>query len=241
MLAAQPLILPAQIGALADVERKPHGIERAPPQLAVGQRAAKHCQTVGFLAAILRALIGDIGGGRGAVEQERALAIVARLDLQHRAGQPQPVRGVVRRGGDELAEHHHAVAEIRLAEGGIGVAAQLRRRFGHLTGVAFDLCLKLDCRFVELLALKGLVGGKGRQHGKGEQRSGKAGADARKHGGTSRRPGHSVRWRSLLVQRAMVSRTWLSSDNAIVEDVSAGYVPNCKQVQLAIGHPSSDT
>ena len=128
VLAAQAFILAAQIGGLADLEREPHRIERAAPLLAVGERAAEHAETVGLLAAVLRALIGDVSRGRGAIEQQRALAVVARPDLQHGAGKAEPVRAVVRRGGDELAEHDHAGAEILLLEGGVGVAAQLRRR-----------------------------------------------------------------------------------------------------------------
>ena len=133
------------------------------------------------LVAVARALIGDVGGGRGAIEQQRALAVVARPDLQHGAREAQPVRGVVRRHGDELAEHRHAGAEIVLLEGGIGVAPQGGGRLGHRAGVALDLRFELDRRVVEIAALERLVGGRcgntGRNQGKGDECGGKAGAD----------------------------------------------------------------
>ena len=178
VLGAQALILAAQVGGLAQIERKPHG-DRAP---------ARHClrsasvwpSTARLSASRLRsvgALVGDIGGGRGAIEQQRALAVVARADLQHGARQPQPVRRVVRRHGDELAEHHHAGAEIAFLEGGVGVVPQGRGRLGHRAGVALDLRLELDRRVVEIAALEGLVGGERGNDGKGNERGGKAGAD----------------------------------------------------------------
>ena len=76
------------------------------PLLAVGERLAEHRQAVGFEIAVRwRALIGDIGRGRGAIEQQRFFAVVARADLQHGARQAQPVRCIGGCDGDELAEH----------------------------------------------------------------------------------------------------------------------------------------
>ena len=107
--------------------------------LAVGKGLTEQRQAVGFGVAPVRALIGDVGGGRAAIEQQRALAIVARPDLQHGAREAQPVRGIGGRHGDELAEHGHAGAEIVLLEGGIGVAPQ---GGGHLVTVpaSFLIC-----------------------------------------------------------------------------------------------------
>ena len=67
----------------------------------------------------------------------------------------------------------HAGAEVVLLEGGVGVAAQRRRRLGHRPGVALDLRLELDRRLVEIAALEGLVGGQGGDDGKGKERGGK--------------------------------------------------------------------
>ncbi len=52
---------------------------------AVGERLAEQRQAVGFKVAVGRALVGDIGRGGGAIEQQGALAIVAREDLQYGA------------------------------------------------------------------------------------------------------------------------------------------------------------
>ena len=174
---------PRRLGDLAELEREPHA-HRAPARhiLAVGERAAEEREAVGFLAAVLRALIGDVGGGRGAIEQQRALAVVARPDLQHWAGKPQPVRAVVRarwrRSGRAPACRCGSPSSGRRHRRRGAIApAGLR----HRAGIALDLRLELDRRLVELLALECLVGGKRRESRKGEERGGKAGADARKH------------------------------------------------------------
>ena len=90
------------------------------------------------------ALVGDIGGGRGALEQERPLVVIGGADLQDGARQPQPGGAVGRRGGDDLAEHLHAGAEIVLRKGGVGVAPDLRHRLGRGARVGLDLGLELD-------------------------------------------------------------------------------------------------
>ena len=72
--------------------------------------------------AIARALVGKVGGGRRAFEQGRALAVVARPDLQDGLGKTQPICAVVRRNRDDLAEELHAGAEIVALKGGIGFA-----------------------------------------------------------------------------------------------------------------------
>ena len=121
VIGTQPLVLAAQIGALAQFEREPHGVERRTPSFAVGERLAEQRQAVGFKVAVGRALVGDIGRGGGAIEQQRALAIVAREDLQHGARQAQPVRRVGGRYGDNLTEHRHAGTEISFLKGHVGI------------------------------------------------------------------------------------------------------------------------
>ena len=120
--------------------------------------AAEHRQAVGFLVARGSAVVGDIGRGRGAIEQQRLFAVVARADLQHRARQTQPICRVGRRHGDKLAKHRHAAAEIVSLEGGIGLAPQGGGRLGDRAGIAFDLRFELDRRVVEIAAPEGLVG-----------------------------------------------------------------------------------
>ena len=127
VLVAQLLILAADIGDLAQVERQPQAIQRRPPQLALGHRAAEHGQRVGLLAGIAGALIGDIGRGRGALQQEGLFAGVRRPDLENGAGQPQPVAAVLGRDGGDLPEDLQAGAEIAALEGGVGVGLQGRR------------------------------------------------------------------------------------------------------------------
>ena len=78
VLVAQLLVLAAHIGDLAHVERQPQRIQRRTPQLAVGHRAAEHGQRVRLFAGIAGALIGDVGGGRGALQQEGLFAGVVR-------------------------------------------------------------------------------------------------------------------------------------------------------------------
>ena len=117
VLVAQPLVLAAHIGGLANVERKPQRIERRPPQLPLAHDVAEERQAVGFLIAVGGTLIGDVGRGRGALEQRRALLIVDRADLHDGARHAQPSGGVVGLCGDDLAEQRHAGAEIVLGKG----------------------------------------------------------------------------------------------------------------------------
>ena len=161
MILAHALVLLAHLGDLAQFERGAQRIERRPPDRAVGKAAAHDQEAFGFLARIARALIGDVGGGGGALEQQSALAVVARTDLQHRLGQPQPVRAVV--GGDrhDLSEDLHAAAEIVALEGGVRLAPQRRGGLRHRARFGLDLRFELDRRVGEIVALEGLVGGNG--------------------------------------------------------------------------------
>ena len=69
VLVAQPLVLAAHIGGLANVERKPQRVERRPPQLPLAHDVAEKREAVGLLVAVGGALISDVGRGRGALEQ----------------------------------------------------------------------------------------------------------------------------------------------------------------------------
>ena len=95
MLGPQLFILSPKIGHLAQVERRAHRIERTTPLLPVRKRSPEHGQTVRFQIAIAGAFICDVSGGRGAIEQQFLLPVVARLDLQNSACQPQPARCIV--------------------------------------------------------------------------------------------------------------------------------------------------
>ena len=159
VIAAHPFVLLADVRHLAQFERDAQRIERRTPDRAIGIGARDHHQALGFLAGIGRALIGDIGGGRRALEQERALAVVAGADLQDGLGQPQPIGAVVGRHRDDLPENLHAGAEVVALEGGIGLATQRRGRFRDLAGIGLDLRLQLDGGVGEIVALKLLVGG----------------------------------------------------------------------------------
>ena len=157
VLVAHLLVLAAHIGDFAQVERQPQRIQRRPPQLALGQRPAEHGQRIGLLAGIAGALIGDVGRGRGALQQEGLFAGGGRADLENGAGQPQPVAAVLRRGGGDLPEDLQAGAEIAALEGGVGVGSQRRRRFGDRPGLALDLGFQLDRRIRQIVAFEGLV------------------------------------------------------------------------------------
>ncbi|MEI9805126.1 MAG: hypothetical protein WDN48_12545 [Pseudolabrys sp.] len=141
----------AQIGRLAQVERQPQSIERRPPFFAIGQRTADHRQTVGFEGAITGALIGDIGGGGGAVEQQRAFLRVARLDLQHgvaRAAASSPASA-----GSTATTWPSTVMPVRKSFFWNAASAsrrQRRRGLAGRTGIALDLGFELDRRVVNV-------------------------------------------------------------------------------------------
>ncbi len=99
-------------------------VERRTPERAVGVAARHDQQALGLLGRQLGALVGDVGGGGGALEQRRAFAVVARPDLQHGLGEAQPVRAVVGRDHRDLAEDLQAAAEIVALEGRVRLAPQ---------------------------------------------------------------------------------------------------------------------
>ena len=114
VLVAQLLVGLAHIRDFAQVEREAVGVERRTPQLAVGEGAAEQHERVGFLAGVAGALIGDIGGGRGALEEVvRSLSSAGRICRIVRASRSQlpASRGAT---DDDLRQHLHAGAEIAL-------------------------------------------------------------------------------------------------------------------------------
>jgi len=157
VLVAHLFILPAHVGDFAQVEREPKRIERRTPQLALGHCAAEYGKRVGLLRGIAGALIGDVGGGRGALEQKGLLAAVRGPNLENSAGQPQPVGAVVGRRGGDLPQNLQAVAEIAAFEGGIGIGSQASPRPGNRSGFALDLGFQLDRRIGQIVAPEGLI------------------------------------------------------------------------------------
>ncbi len=183
MLVAHFFILAAHLGDLAQIEREPQRIQRRTPQLAVGHGAAEHGERVGLLAGIGGALVGDVGGGRGALQQEGALAGILGPDLENGAGQPQPVAAVVRRHRRNLAEDLQPGAEIAALEGGVGVGSQARARLGDRTRLALDLRRQLDGRIGQIVALEGLIGRLGCDEAKRQRGAKCCGANQTNHDG----------------------------------------------------------
>ena len=124
VLVAHFFILAADVGDLAHIERQPQAIQRRPPQLAFGQRTAEHGERLRLVAGIAGALVGDVGRGRGALQEEGLFAGGGGADLEDGAGKPQPVAAVLRRGGCDLSQDLQAGAEVVALEGCIGVASQ---------------------------------------------------------------------------------------------------------------------
>ena len=182
VLIAQPFILPAHVGYLAQFKRKAKRVERGAPFFALGEHVAEEREAVGLLVADRGPLVGDIGRGRGALEQELAFVVVGRANLHHRAREAEPRRGVVRRRGDNLAEQSHAGAEIVAGERAVRVAPDLRHRLRGRARVGLDLRLERNRAVREVLVLERLVRGNGgERHGK-QQHGGNAGPNNRKHG-----------------------------------------------------------
>ena len=91
--------------------------------LAIGKGFTENRQAIRFRIAVACPLVRDIGGCRGAIEQQRFLAVITRFDLKNGAGKPQPAGRVVRRDRDKLTEHQHAPAEVVLLKRGICIPA----------------------------------------------------------------------------------------------------------------------
>ena len=184
VLLAQLFVLSAHIRDLAQLEREPQRIERRPPHLALAEGVAEKRQAVRLFGAARGPLVGDVGGGRGAFEQELAFVVVGGTDLHDGASETQPGGAVGRCRGNDLAEQRHAGAEIVFGKGGVGIAADLRHRLGRGSRIRLDLCLELDRAIGQVGVLERLVGGSRGERRKDEQRGGKAGANERYHKGT---------------------------------------------------------
>jgi hypothetical protein len=193
VILADALVLLAHLGDLAQIERNPQRIERRTPDRAIGIGARDHDQALGLFGGIPGPLIGDIGGGRRALEQQAALAVVARPDLQHGLGKTQPVRAVVGRDRHDLPEDLHAAAEIVALECGVGLAPQRRGGLRHLACLGLDLSFQLDRRVGEIIAFERLVGGDGGDGQQQDERGCNGSANERKHGKTSIPVGRGIR------------------------------------------------
>jgi hypothetical protein len=127
-------------------------------------------------------------------EQRDAVAIDHHADLLNGAGEPQPGGAVVGRLGDDLAEQHHAVADIVFLERRVGVAPQLARAAClPLPASVLTSASSLIAAFVEIAALEGFAGGRRRngtegKRRKGDERGNEADADMREHGLSSSSP-----------------------------------------------------
>ncbi|MBA7478483.1 hypothetical protein ES707_13906 [subsurface metagenome] len=190
VLVAHLLILPADVGDLAHVERQPQRVQRRAPQFAVGHGPAEHGQCVRFLARIAGALIGDIGRGRGALKQEGLFGRIHRADLEDGTGEPQPVTAVLGRRHGDLAEEVEAGAEIVALEGSVGVGLQRCRGLGDRPRFLLDLGLQLDGGISEVIALEGLVCGERRIQAKRQHGAKSCGAYQTNHGKDSL--GHGI-------------------------------------------------
>ena len=138
--------------------------------MSLAHHVAEKREAVGLLVAVGGALIGDVGRGRGALEQGRALLVVDRPDLHDGARHAQPSGGVVGLCGDDLAEQRHTGAEIVLGKGGIGVFADLRHRLSGRARVRLDLTLELNRAVGEIAIDKWLVRGMAGKRHNGKKR-----------------------------------------------------------------------
>ena len=140
---AQPFVLSAHVGDLAQIEREPQRIERRAPQLALASVLPSNARLSASSARPLCA--GRRYRPRSRRDRAAGLRSSSWRDGSAARCAPGAASGAsVGADGDELAEHRHAGAEIVFLKGGIGVAPDLRRRLGRRAGVVFDLRLELD-------------------------------------------------------------------------------------------------
>src|SRR5205807_7631842 len=76
MILADTLVLLTDLRHLPQFKRDAQRVERRTPHRSIGIGARDNDQALGLLDAVTGALIGDVGGGRCALEQEATLAIV---------------------------------------------------------------------------------------------------------------------------------------------------------------------
>ena len=183
MILAHLFVGGAYVGDFAQLERQPQRVSSAGRQIL---RSAKVRLSSMRLSAsssrVVGALIGDVGGGRGAIEQRLALLIVRRADLQDGARHAQPVGRIVRRDRRDLAEHLQAGARVVLLEGGVGVALERGGGLRDGAGIGLDLGFEPDGAVGEIVSLKWLVGALAAKMAcKGKQRGDNADARERQH------------------------------------------------------------
>ena len=138
MLLAQALVLLPHLGDLAQLERDAQRIERRTPERAIGISACDQDEAFRLLAGIAGALIGDVGGGRRALEQRLALLVGAGTDAQNHAGETQPVGAIMGCDDDDLPENLQPAAEVAALEGVVGLSPQRGERLGHRAGFGLD-------------------------------------------------------------------------------------------------------
>src|SRR5262249_51828462 len=122
-------------------------------------------------------------GRRGALEQERLLARAFWGDLENDAREAQPVAGILRRGGGDLAENGKAATDIVAPEGGIRIRPQGCVGLGDRPRLALDLGLQLDRGVSEIVTLEGFVGGLRRYQAKRQRCADCDGANQSDHDG----------------------------------------------------------
>ncbi len=181
MVLAQALVLLPDFRNFPQIKRNPQRIERRAPDRSIRESAGNDDQAVGLLPAVAGALVGDVGGGRRAFEEHGALAVVARPDLQHGPGKTQPVRAVIRRHRDDLAEDLHPGAEIIARKRGVGLAPQRRRGLADGARFTLDLGFQLDRRVGEGVTPEAFIGREGGNGQCKDKRSCEASANERKH------------------------------------------------------------
>src|SRR5262249_33294879 len=147
--------------------------------------ARDHDQTLGLFGGVAGALVGDVGGGGGALEQQGLLAVIARAQLPQVSGEPQPGYATVGCDRDDLPEDPHAAAVVAALEGGGALATQRGNGFRPPPRFGLDLRFQFDRRVGEIGTFERLVGGDGGDGQQQDERGCKGSANERAHGGTS--------------------------------------------------------
>ena len=224
VLVPHLFVLAAHVGDVAQRKRLSQRVERRTPLRAIGVASPDQDERVGLLVAVRGALVGDVGGGRRALEDRGAFALVGRPRLQDGAGEAQPVRCIGRRDRCDLSERVQGGVLVPAQDRCIGVAAECGERFRHRPGIGLDLSLRARGGFDKVVAVIGFVGGKGGKEREQQQRSRQAGAERREHRsasnpamqGTSSTARHlrGESWRNR-------GKTWRCADGAQLRKKSA--------------------
>src|SRR4029079_6705694 len=118
------------------------------------------------------------------LQQECLLAGAGGADLEDGLGEAEPVAAVLWRRGGDLPEDLQSGPEIEAPEGGVGVGAQRRGRFGDWPRLALDLGFQLDRGIGEIVALEGLIARLCRAQAKRQRGANCYGANQTDHDGT---------------------------------------------------------